>query len=66
MKANAKEVDKLLSEWLEEHRQKKLLGENVESDRDFMDVMISALNGAQIGAFDADTICKATSLVSSL
>ncbi|KAL9323379.1 hypothetical protein ACSQ67_008236 [Phaseolus vulgaris] len=55
MKATAKEMDKLLSEWLEEHREKK-------GDGDFMDVMISALNGAQLEGFDADTICKATSL----
>ena len=58
MKATAKEMDKLLSEWLEEHREKK-------GDGDFMDVMISALNGAQLEGFDADTICKATSLVST-
>ncbi|KAK7381353.1 hypothetical protein VNO78_33987 [Psophocarpus tetragonolobus] len=64
MKATAKEMDKLLSEWLEEHRQKKLLAGKLQNnnDEDFMDSMISALNGAQIQGFDADTICKATTL----
>lgn len=62
MKANAKEIDKLLSEWLEEHQEKKRLDEKVENHRDFMDAMISALNGAQLEGFDADTICKATTL----
>ncbi|BAU01194.1 hypothetical protein LR48_Vigan10g259900 [Vigna angularis] len=62
MKATAKEMDKLLSEWLEEHREKNGLGGKVQGDQDFMDVMISALNGAPIHGFDADTICKATTL----
>lgn len=62
MKANAKEIDKLLSEWLMEHQEKKALGEKDERERDFMDIMISKINGAQIEGFDADTICKATSL----
>ncbi|RDX91407.1 Cytochrome P450 82A3, partial [Mucuna pruriens] len=58
MKATANEIDKLLSEWLDEHRQ----NQKVERERDFMDVMISTINGAQIEGFDADTICKATTL----
>ncbi|BAU01094.1 Cytochrome P450 [Vigna angularis] len=62
MKATAEEMDKLLSEWLEEHREKNGLDGKVKGDQDFMDVMISALNGAPIHGFDADTICKATTL----
>ncbi|XP_027359276.1 cytochrome P450 82A3-like [Abrus precatorius] len=62
MKATAKKFDKVLSEWLEEHKQNKALGGKAEGDRDFMDVMLSALNGTQIDGFDADTICKATTL----
>ncbi|KAK7271716.1 hypothetical protein RJT34_27841 [Clitoria ternatea] len=63
MKETAKEFDKMLSEWLEEHRQKRDLGENVEGhDRDFMDTMLSVLNDTPLGGFDADTICKATTL----
>jgi len=65
MKATTEEMDKLLSEWLEEHREKKGLGGKVKGDGDFMDVMIFVLNGAQMDGFDADTICEATTLVSS-
>ena len=38
MKETAKELDKILSEWLEEHRQKRGLDEKATSDgdRDFM------------------------------
>ena len=66
MKINAEELDKILSEWLEEHRQKRGLDEKATSDgdRDFMDMMLSVLNDTKIDGFDADTIVKATSLVS--
>ena len=66
MKINAEELDKILSEWLEEHRQKRGLDEKATSDgdRDFMDMMLSVLNDTKIDGFDADTILKATSLVS--
>ncbi|KAK7372896.1 hypothetical protein VNO80_06286 [Phaseolus coccineus] len=62
MKETTEEMDKLLSEWLEEHREKKGLGGKVKGDGNFMDVMISTLNGAQIDGFDVDTICKTTTL----
>ncbi|XP_027358992.1 cytochrome P450 82A3-like [Abrus precatorius] len=62
MKETAKKFDEVLSEWLEEHKQNKSLGRKVESHRDFIDAMLSALNGIQIDGFDADTICKATTL----
>ncbi|XP_030472040.2 cytochrome P450 CYP82D47-like [Syzygium oleosum] len=62
MKRTAKELDKILSGWLEEHkRNSKNLSED-KGDRDFMDVMLSTLNGMEIGGFDADTIIKATCL----
>ncbi|KAK7316394.1 hypothetical protein VNO77_35407 [Canavalia gladiata] len=62
MKENAKEFDKVLSEWLEEHRQKRDLSQKVESERDFMDVMLSVLKDSHIHGFDAHTICKAITL----
>ncbi|XP_061352569.1 cytochrome P450 82A3-like [Gastrolobium bilobum] len=63
MKETAKEMDKTLSEWLEEHRQKRVLGEKIVGDRDFMDVMLSVLDDTQnIEGFDADTIFKASTL----
>ncbi|XP_020229287.1 cytochrome P450 82A4 [Cajanus cajan] len=57
MKEIGKELDSMLSEWLEEHRKKRALGENVQ---DFMDVMISLLDGKTIEGIDADTIIKST------
>ncbi|KAJ1390459.1 Cytochrome P450 [Sesbania bispinosa] len=62
MKETAKELDKILDEWLEEHRRNRALDEKVECDQDFMDVMLSLLEGTTIDGFDADTIIKATIL----
>ncbi|XP_030521471.1 cytochrome P450 CYP82D47-like [Rhodamnia argentea] len=62
MKRTFKELDKLLTGWLEEHKRNgKYLRED-KGDRDFMDVMLSTLNGMEIGGFDADTVIKATCL----
>ncbi|XP_007226806.2 cytochrome P450 CYP82D47 [Prunus persica] len=58
MKRTAEELDSIVSEWLEEHKQKRTKGK----DQDFMDVMLSAIDGADIAGFDADTIIKATCL----
>ncbi|MED6146346.1 hypothetical protein PIB30_033649 [Stylosanthes scabra] len=58
MKKTAMELDKFLTEWLNEHHQKKTTNE----ERDFIDVMISVLSDAKIHQFDADTITKATTL----
>jgi len=65
MKATSKELDKILGDLLEEHRHKKSLGDK-EVDRNhqnFMDVMLSFLDGTTIEGFDSDTIIKATVLV---
>ncbi|MED6146356.1 hypothetical protein PIB30_033658 [Stylosanthes scabra] len=69
MKETAKELDVILDAWLVEHTQKKknrVLGEKVivENDdhQDFMDMMISVLDGVTIEGFDANTINKATTL----
>ena len=63
MKETGKELDNIFGEWLEEHRQNRSLGESI--DRDFMDVMISLLDGKTIQGIDADTIIKSTVLVCS-
>ncbi|KAL3734073.1 hypothetical protein ACJRO7_023427 [Eucalyptus globulus] len=52
MKRTAKESTKRINKNLSEKR----------GDRDFMDVMLSTLNGMNNGGFDADTIVKATCL----
>ncbi|XP_027924006.1 cytochrome P450 82A4-like [Vigna unguiculata] len=58
MKETAKDLDIVLGEWLEEHRQKKGLDEV----QDFMDVMISLFDGRTVDGFDADTMIKSTVL----
>ncbi|OVA15436.1 Cytochrome P450 [Macleaya cordata] len=61
MKSTARELDCLLEGWLEEHkmkRQSKKAGE-----QDFMDVMLSKLEDAELYGFDPDTVNKATCLV---
>jgi hypothetical protein len=65
MKECAKKFDILLSEWLEEHREKNILcSDNVVGERDFLDAMLLVLNDKPIEEFSADTIIKATTLVS--
>ncbi|XP_059453896.1 cytochrome P450 82A3-like [Corylus avellana] len=61
MKKAAKELDGLLGKWLEEHKRKRAAGEDKE-DKDFMDVMLSVLDGKDVAGYDADTINKATCL----
>nr|WNT44082.1 CYP82N10 [Corydalis yanhusuo] len=63
MKRNAKEVDTMLSSWLEEHRRKRTSvgdnkGDNVEQD--FMDVMLSIVEENKLSGHDNDTVIKAT------
>ena len=68
MKKTAKELDGFLSEWLDEHKRKKGRADVVEDDenrneKDFMDVMLSLLEGSNLAGYDPDTVNKATSLV---
>ncbi|XP_047176209.1 cytochrome P450 82A4-like [Vigna umbellata] len=62
MKETAKDLDSVLSEELEEHRRKKGFDKKVDEFQDFMDVMISILDGRTIDGVDADTVIKATVL----
>ncbi|KAL0017276.1 hypothetical protein SO802_004345 [Lithocarpus litseifolius] len=61
MKKTAKELDGILGEWLEEHKRKRVSSEN-KGEEDFMDIMLSVLDGAELEGYDADTINKATCL----
>ena len=61
MKRTAKEIDRILGEWLEEHKRNRASGETEEQD--FMDVMLSVTDGADLGGYDPDTVNKATCLV---
>ena len=65
MKKTAEELDGIVTEWLEEHKEKKASGEAKLGEQDFMDVILSILNGANLAGFDADTVTKATCLVST-
>lgn len=62
MKRTGKKMDDLLQEWLDEHKRRKISGEAVEADKDFMNVMLEILDGGTNNAlkFDADTVNKAT------
>jgi len=63
MKETAKELDSIIGEELEEHRKRKGLGEKDDEAQDFMEVMISLLDGRTIDGIDADTMIKSTVLV---
>ncbi|XP_058080741.1 cytochrome P450 CYP82D47-like [Magnolia sinica] len=60
MKRTAEELDVLMTGWLEEHRRRRSLGEAAR--KDFMDVLLSIMEDANISSYDPDTIIKATSL----
>ncbi|PON70146.1 Cytochrome P450, E-class, group I [Parasponia andersonii] len=69
MKRTAKELDELAEVWLEEHKRKRVNNGGREvvnkgDEHDFMDVMLSILDDAELGVsgYDADTINKALSL----
>ncbi|XP_019174421.1 PREDICTED: cytochrome P450 82A3-like [Ipomoea nil] len=62
MKEVAKEMDSLVDEWLQEHRLKKEAtgdGSIVRgSKEDFMDVMLSRMEGIDLNSFNADSVIK--------
>jgi len=61
MKKSATEMHAIIAEWVEEHKQRRAKGD-AKGEQDFIDAMLSVLDGADLGNFDADTIVKATSL----
>ncbi|XP_062010994.1 cytochrome P450 CYP82D47-like [Rosa rugosa] len=68
MKKTAKKIDAIIGGWLEEHKRRKSLkayggDAKGDDDQDFMDAMISALEGVDFGGYDADTVNKATCLM---
>ncbi|XVE69977.1 hypothetical protein DITRI_Ditri10aG0034500 [Diplodiscus trichospermus] len=62
MKKSAKEMDSIMEEWLEEHRRKKeSIGEEAaKGDQDFIDVLLSVLEGIDLAGYDVNTVTKAT------
>lgn len=65
MKKTAVEMDSVICEWLEEHRRRRrdVSGESETEQQDFIDVLLSVLDGIDLGGYDADTVNKATCLV---
>ncbi|XP_068655764.1 cytochrome P450 CYP82D47-like [Aristolochia californica] len=60
MKNNIKELDSIISVWVEEHRQRRLSGEKVENP-DFIDVLLSVMETANIPNIDPEIVVKTTS-----
>jgi cytochrome P450 len=64
MKLNFKELDGVITEWLDEHKKKRSEGvDKSKEDQDFIDVMLSTIDGTNIHWFDSDTVIKATTMV---
>ena len=64
MKRAAKELDSIMEEWLEEYRRKKeTAGMVANGEQDFIDVLLSVLDGIYLEGYDLNTVTKATALV---
>lgn len=57
-------MDSIVSEWLEQHRHKRDSGDT-ETEQDFIDVLLSVLNGVELAGYDVDTVIKGTCTVRS-
>lgn len=57
MKKTAKELDSIAEEWLKEHLHRK---KAKEEEEDFMDVLLSSLEGVDLGGLDVNSVTKAT------
>lgn len=64
MQRTAKELDNVFGRLVQEHRHKRLNGSINKNEKDFIDVMISATDDGGTSPEDADTVIKATCLVS--
>ncbi|XP_019174417.1 PREDICTED: cytochrome P450 CYP82D47-like [Ipomoea nil] len=68
MKEVAKEMDSLMHEWIQEHRLKKeatAAGEGcivIGNEKDFIDGMLSRIEGINLNGCDTDTVIKSTCL----
>ncbi|RZC05623.1 cytochrome P450 CYP82D47-like [Glycine soja] len=60
MKKTAVEIDNIVSEWLEEHKQLRRDSSEAKTEQDFMGALLSALDGVDLAGYDADTVIKAT------
>ncbi|GAB4841455.1 hypothetical protein Ancab_039709 [Ancistrocladus abbreviatus] len=61
MKRIAKDIDSIIQGWIDEHRQKKRLVNEMETEQDFIDLMQSVLEkGAITSEYTNETIIKST------
>lgn len=68
MNKTAKEIDRVLGNWVDEHRRRRRTRaaarpEIDETRQDFVDVMLSSLDETKLPAHQIDTTIKATCLV---
>lgn len=59
-KKTAKELDGILSSWVNEHRERRLADGNASGDKDFIDVMLTVLNDGKTSKEQQDITIKAT------
>ncbi|OMO92211.1 Cytochrome P450 [Corchorus olitorius] len=62
MKRTAKDLDVVLGSWVNEHRDRKL-GQGLNGDQDFIDVMLSVMDEGNVPTQEANTIIKANCLL---
>ncbi|KAJ4973124.1 hypothetical protein NE237_006298 [Protea cynaroides] len=63
MKKTAKDMDLIADRWLQQHRQKRLSEKVDAEEQDFMDVMLSILEGdTQFHGIDRDSAVKSTTM----
>ncbi|XP_068655749.1 xanthotoxin 5-hydroxylase CYP82C4-like [Aristolochia californica] len=60
MKKSTKELNSIIAGWIEEHRNKKLSGQKVDTTPDYTDVMLSVLEEFKLPEYDPDTVMKTT------
>ncbi|KAK9066706.1 hypothetical protein SSX86_014029 [Deinandra increscens subsp. villosa] len=65
MKLAAKELDDIIEGWLQEHKKRIESGKQKEEKQDFMDILISIVEGAskdEFPGYDQDTVIRSTSM----
>ncbi|GMH16686.1 hypothetical protein Nepgr_018527 [Nepenthes gracilis] len=62
MKAVSKELDPILQGWIDEHRQRRTSDSNFGQQEDFIDTLLSVLDGTNLGGYEPDDVNKSTVL----
>ena len=64
MKKTETDLNSVMGRWVDEHRHRRLRGIIEQEEQDFIHVMLSAMDEGELSANEADTVIKATCLVS--